>query len=146
MIFDLLTSSQGHQFDPRVKIFTCTHFVSTSPSIWYATWPCSKKFFCPPEHPQVPSLGHDQGVRTKISFDMFYLLEHTQSLVEVTEPSLTADLQSWPLSFSIYCQTLTLRVLSAGSGLQDESLQVTISKLCTNHLYPLLPHLWGWRG
>ena len=43
MIFDLLTSPQGHQFDPRMKKVTCILFCSSSPSIWYVTWPCLKK-------------------------------------------------------------------------------------------------------
>ena len=37
-----------------------------------------------PQHPQVPPLGHDPSNRMKILFNMFsifYLWEHTQSLV-----------------------------------------------------------------
>ena len=38
MLFDLLTSPQGHQFDPRMKILLAL-FCSSTRSIWYATWP-----------------------------------------------------------------------------------------------------------
>ena len=75
--FDLLTSPQGHLFDPRIKILLAL--------IWYATWPCLKKLiFDPPEHPKVPPLGHDQGDRMKIPSNVFYIFhlwENTQSLV-----------------------------------------------------------------
>ena len=42
------------------------------------------KFLPPPPAPQVPPLDHDPGNRMKILFNMFsifYLWEHTQSLV-----------------------------------------------------------------
>ena len=75
MIFDLLTSPQGHQFDYRVKILVA--FCS-------AHHPCQfdmphdhvRKFFLTPwapPRPKVPPLGHDPGVRTKIVFDMFHI-------------------------------------------------------------------------
>ena len=68
--------------------FYCILFCSSSPSIWYATWPCLKKTFCfyPPGHhhlPKVPPLGCDSGDRMKIPPDMFcifHLWEHTQIL------------------------------------------------------------------
>ena len=51
--FDLLTSTKGHQFDPRMKILLAfwflifapllTLFCLSSRPIWYATWPCLKK-------------------------------------------------------------------------------------------------------
>ena len=54
MIFDLLTSPQGHQFDPRMKKFTCILFCSSSPSIWYATRQCLKKILFDPLGTPVP--------------------------------------------------------------------------------------------
>ena len=47
---------------------TCILFLASSPSIWYATWPCSKNNnFLPPEHPG------DPGIRTNVLFNMFYI-------------------------------------------------------------------------
>ena len=87
MIFDLLTSPQGHQFDPRMKMLPafCTarhHRRLDMPHdhVW-------NYFFWPPGHsqcPKVPPLGHDPGDRIKIPSDMFcifHLWEHTWSLV-----------------------------------------------------------------
>ena len=56
MIFDLLTSSQGHQFDPRMKIFLafCSarhlrRFDMPHDHVW------KKKQFWPPGHPTMTS-------------------------------------------------------------------------------------------
>ena len=87
MIFDLLTSPQGHQFDPRMKILLafCSachprRFDMPHDHVW-------KNFFWPPgllKCPKVRPLGHDPGNRIKIPSDMFcifHLWEQTQSLV-----------------------------------------------------------------
>ena len=70
MIFDLLTSPQGHQFDPRMKMLLalCSachrrRFDMPHDHVWKKNW-----------HPQclkVPPLGHDPGDRIKIMSDMF---------------------------------------------------------------------------
>ena len=78
MIFDLLTSPEGHQFDPRVKVLLA--FYSTH-------HPCQfdmpqdhvrqKKIDPPsprhPRRPQVNALRHDPGVGIKTLFDMFHI-------------------------------------------------------------------------
>ena len=87
MIFDLLTSPQGHQFDPRMKMLLafCSachphRFDMLHDYVW-------KKIFFDPlgtPVPQVAPLGHDPVNRIKIPSDMFcifHLWEHTQSLV-----------------------------------------------------------------
>ena len=68
MIFDLLTSPQGHQFDPRMKIllaFCSAHhpYRFDMPHDHF-----EKKIFWPPWHPQCPKvrpLGHNPGDRIK---------------------------------------------------------------------------------
>ena len=69
--FDL---TQGHQFDPRVKIllaFCSTHH----PSHFDMPYDHVKKNIFDPLGTPGPSslLRNDQGFRTKISFDMFYI-------------------------------------------------------------------------
>ena len=92
MIFDLLTSPQGHQFDPRMKILL-TFYSARHPNrfgmphdhVW------NKYFFWPPGNPQhlkVPPLGHDPGDRIKIPSDMFcicHLWEHTKFGTKIFE-------------------------------------------------------------
>ena len=83
-----LTSPQGHQFDPRMKILLafCSarhprRFDIPYDHVW------KKNFFWPlgtPSIPKVPPLGHDPGDWIKIPSDMFFIFhlwEHTQSLV-----------------------------------------------------------------
>ena len=69
MIFDLLTSPQGHQFDPRVKINLHSVLLITPDKIKVdMPFDHVQIFFDPlgiPKHPQVPPLGHDPGDRTK---------------------------------------------------------------------------------
>ena len=77
MVFDPLTPSQGHHFDPRVKI------VSVS---WSTAHPLTRKLnFWPPAPPSPKPWGmHDPGDGMKISSYMFYIFhlwEDTQSLV-----------------------------------------------------------------
>ena len=72
MVFDLLTLSQGHQFDPRVKFFS----VSWPPGhhfnlICHMTM--SRELNFDPHHPQVPPLGHDPGYLIEIPSNMFYI-------------------------------------------------------------------------
>ena len=72
MIFDLLTSPQDHQLDPRMKILLafCSarhprRFDMPHDIVW------KKIFFDPPGYPQRPKvrpLGHDQGDRMKILY------------------------------------------------------------------------------
>ena len=80
--FDLAPRSPVWPYDENV---TAILFCSSSPSTWYATWPCLKKKWPPghPQHPKVPPLGHDPANRMKILSDMFvsFISENTQSLV-----------------------------------------------------------------
>ena len=84
MIFDLFTSPQGHQFDPRMKILLA--FCSARHPRRFDMPHDNVKFFLTPwapAVPQSPTLGHDQGGRMKIQSNMFcifHLWEHTQSL------------------------------------------------------------------
>ena len=86
MIFDLLTSPQGHQFDPRMKFYLhSVLLVIPVDLIYHMTMFEKKTIFDPlaPQRPKVPSLGHDPDDRMKILSDMFcifHLWEHTQSL------------------------------------------------------------------
>ena len=87
MIFDLLTSPQGHQLTLGWKFYLHSDLL-VIPSIWYATWPCLKKYFFDPlgtpSPPKSDPMDHDPGDRMKIPSDMFCILhlwEHTQSLV-----------------------------------------------------------------
>ena len=74
MIFDLLTSPQGHQFDPRMKIYLhSVLLVITVDLICHITL-FEKQILDPPGHPQchkVPPMGHDPGHGIKIPSDMF---------------------------------------------------------------------------
>ena len=92
MIFDLLTSPQGHQFDPRMKILLafCSachpcqfdmphdHLKKICLTPWAPPAPLSptpeeKNCLTPwvTPVPQVPPLGHGPGDRIKIPSDMF---------------------------------------------------------------------------
>ena len=87
MIFDLLTSPQGHQFDPRIKMLlvfrSARHprsFDMQHDHVWknvlLLPW-------ATPVH-QIPTLGAWTRLQTKITSDMFcifHLWEHVQSLV-----------------------------------------------------------------
>ena len=87
MIFDLLTSPQGHQFNPRMKSLLAFCSACHPRQFDMPHDHVIKKTFLPPGHPQhlkVPPLGHDPGNRMKIPSDMFCIFhswEHTQSLV-----------------------------------------------------------------
>ena len=86
MIFGLLTSPQGYQFDPRIKIllalYTVRHprrFDMPHDHVW-------KIFFFTPSAPQRPKvwpLGHYPGDRIKIPSDicLYFMWQQTQSLV-----------------------------------------------------------------
>ena len=71
-IFDLLTSTQGHQFDLRVTFCSVHHPRQFDVPHDHA----QKKELTPglPRHSQVSPLGHDPGIRTKIPFGMFHNL------------------------------------------------------------------------
>ena len=77
MIFDLLTSPQGHQFDPRVKILLLYKSSACHPRQFDMPLDHFNFFLTPPPgHPQphkFPPLGHDPGDRMKILSDMFYI-------------------------------------------------------------------------
>ena len=87
MIFDLLTSPQGHQPDDRMKMLLAfcfarhpRRFDMLHDHVW------KKNYLTPwvPQCPQVPPLGHDPCDRIKIPSDMFcvfHLWEQTQNLV-----------------------------------------------------------------
>ena len=76
MIFDLFTSPQGHQFDPRIKCYLHSVLLIIPVDL-----------ICPPSHtqnisdeifillpgscPRSGTLGHDPGNKIKISSDMF---------------------------------------------------------------------------
>ena len=87
MVLNPLTPSKGHQFDPRVKIFHCILVFSSSPLIWYATWPClENSTFDPSSSPKSQTLGHawPRGPyeNSVYKFYIFHLWEDTQSLVK----------------------------------------------------------------
>ena len=69
------------QFEGRLKT------LSSSPSIWYAIWPCSEKLnFWPPAPPSPtpgawPRRQNKNPVRYVLYLWIFYLWGHTQSLV-----------------------------------------------------------------
>ena len=80
-------------------------FCSSSPSIWYATWPCLKKNVWPPGYPQcpkVPPLGHDPGDRIKIPSDMFCIFHFP--LVSCVRCG------TWLYRFLIFAPLLTLYI------------------------------------
>ena len=86
MIFNFLTSPQGHQVDPRMEMlfaFCSARHPRRFDMLHDRVW---KKKFDPPWVPQCPKvlpLGHDPGDRIKIPSDMFcifHLWEHTQNL------------------------------------------------------------------
>ena len=84
----LLTSPWGHQFDPSVKFYLYSVVLIIPVNlICHMTMLEKKEKLWPnghPQRPKVPPLGHDQGDRMKFLFDMFYIFylwEHTQSLV-----------------------------------------------------------------
>ena len=99
MIFDLLTSPQGHQFDPRIKMLLafCSarhprRFDMLHDHVW-------KKIVWPPGYPQclkVPPLGHDPGDRIKIPSDMFFYLSfvrtHIQFGMKIFETDMVTEI------------------------------------------------------
>ena len=87
MIFDLLTSPQGHQFDPRMKMLLAFCLARHPPRFdMLHDHVCKNRIVWPPGYPKcpkVPPLGHDPGDRIKILSDMFcifHLWKHTQNL------------------------------------------------------------------
>ena len=97
MIFDLLISLQGHQFDPRLKIYLHSVLL-VIPVNLICHMTMFEIFFWPPRHPQLPKvrpLWHDPGKRIKVPSDMFcifHLWEQTQSLVF---PCIYKNLWNW---------------------------------------------------
>ena len=86
MIFDLLTSAQGHQFDLRMILYLHSVLLVIPLDLMYHMIMFEKKKIRPPgpQRPKVPLLGHDPGEEWKscqIGFCIFHLWEHTQSLV-----------------------------------------------------------------
>ena len=63
MIFDLLTSPQGHQFDPRVKILLAFCSACHPPQFDMPHDHVRIFFFDPLGTPKAPPLGHDPGDR-----------------------------------------------------------------------------------
>ena len=56
------------------KIFATTLLHLWFPLIWYATWPCSKKWILTFwSHHLSPPRGSGTGLRSKINFDMFHI-------------------------------------------------------------------------
>ena len=87
MIFDLLTLPQGHQFDPRMKMllaFCSACHPHQLDMLHDQVW---KKKFDPlgtPSAPKSHPWGMTQATELKFRlyvFCIFYLWEHTQSLV-----------------------------------------------------------------
>ena len=80
MVFNLLTPLQGHQLDPRVKLFSIywstDHFLS---------FICQLTMFRKkdPQHPKFPPLGYDPDDRMKITSYMFYILYLGDSPFEI---------------------------------------------------------------
>ena len=71
MIFDLLTSPQGHRFDPRMKMLLT--FCSAHQSVdLICHMTMIEKINVVPK---VPPLGHDIGDRIKIQSDMFCIFQ-----------------------------------------------------------------------
>ena len=105
MIFDLWPHPKVTSLTLGWK-FTCILFCSSSPSIWYTTWPClKKKIFWPlglPQHPKVPPLGHDPGDRMKIPSDMFcifsFVSTHTKFGIKIFEIDFVIEIK-WYLTF-----------------------------------------------
>ena len=65
LIFDLLTSPEGHQFDARVKVLLAFCSVRHPRQFDMPHDHVRKKFFRPPGHPlcpKVPPLGHDTAI------------------------------------------------------------------------------------
>ena len=76
MIFDLMTSPQGHQFDPGVKILLAFCSTHNPRQFDMPHDHVRKNKIQPPVRPwhlQVPPLWHDLGIRTKIPFNMFHI-------------------------------------------------------------------------
>ena len=72
MIFDLLTSPQGHKFDPRI-FFLFAFCSGCHPFRFDMLHDYVLNFFLipwPPQRPKVPPLGLDPGDRMKILSDM----------------------------------------------------------------------------
>ena len=74
MIFDLLTSPQGHQFDPRMKMLLALCSAHHSVDLICHMTMFEKINYLTPwasQRPKVPTLEHDPGDRIKIPSDMF---------------------------------------------------------------------------
>ena len=89
---------QGMTHGPNLKNIVFNFFYSSSPSIWYATWPCLTKFYFwpppppapppPPPHTHTHTQGMTQGSHRKTRIRMFYShwypWLHTQNFVLLT--------------------------------------------------------------
>ena len=71
MIFDLLTSPQGHQFDPRKKLYMHSVLLVIPFDLICHMTMFEKNDPLGTPVPQSPTLGHDPGDRMKIPSDMF---------------------------------------------------------------------------
>ena len=106
MIFDLLTSHQGHPFKPRVKslLALCStyhplQFDMPHDHFWI--------FLNPPGRPQGPNApqvqlwGKTQGDRTKILFDMliFFICENKDWYKNFFESDFVTEIK-WYLTFN----------------------------------------------
>ena len=83
---------------PKGEKFTFILFCSSSPSIWYATWPCSKTW--PPGHPRRPKvtpLGHDPGDRILIPFWYVFYLSFVRTHTKFGIKNLWNWLCNWNL-------------------------------------------------
>ena len=128
MIFDLLTSPQGHQFDSRMKMllaFCCAchprWFDMPHDHVWKKNWTPGH-----PQCPKVPPLGHDPGDRIKISFDMiciFHLVRtHTKFGIKCLKltgypkfndiwPLTSPKVTSLTLGWKLYLHSVLLVIL-----------------------------------
>ena len=73
MIFEILTSHQGHKFGHRVKIVLALCAAHHPRQFDMSHDHVRKKDPLGTPGAQIPPLGHDPGIRTKIQFDMFYI-------------------------------------------------------------------------
>ena len=110
MIFDLLTSPQGHQFDPRMKILlvlcSARHpLLLVIPVNLRCHMTMIKNFFFwslgHPQRPKVPHLGQDQGNKMKIPSDMVcifhFVRTHTEFGIKIFEIDLVIEINDiWP--------------------------------------------------
>ena len=75
MIFDIMASPKGHQFDPRVNIllaFCSTHICNPRQCDMPHDHVRKKVSLWAPLAPQFPPLEHKRRIRTKIPFNMFH--------------------------------------------------------------------------